>query len=203
MVSLSTYLASRQDFKNLPIPQTMQRSVCDLFKSANKALLKDMTQEEVTAYHMVKNGENFKIFYAQNKEKFEALGYFLFDHQGMYDKDRQLYNWENLYPVVAAIFTFNLKMPYRSRLIDLTRRYDFACFAMDDPEICAFVAKNFNVYAAIKDQFLDEHGRAQTLLEKLYGRLHLLNRQRPFEKASPQWCLMNLIYQYVYAEHKA
>jgi len=203
MISLSTYLSCRQDSKNLSIPQTMQRSVCDLFKTANKALLKDMEQEEVTAYQMVKNAENFKRFYAQKKGEFEALGYFLFDHQGTYDKDRQLYNWTNVYPVATAIFMFNLKMPHRSRLIDLTRRYDFAYFAMDDPEVCRFVAQNFNVYASIKDQFLDEHGRAQTLLERLYARLHALNRQRPFEKASPQWCLMNLLYRYLYADMMA
>lgn len=203
MISLSTYLTSRQNSKNLPIPQTVQHSVCELFRDANKAILKDMKQEDVTAYHLIKNGENFKIFYAQNKKNFEALGCFLFDHQGLYDKDRQLYNWTNVYPVASAIFMFNLKMPYRSRLIDLTRRYDFAYFAMDDPEVCRFVVQNFSVYASIKDMFLDEHGRAQTILERLYTRLHSLNYQRPFEKASPQWCLMNLIYQYIYAEHKA
>lgn len=184
----------------MPIPQAMQHAVTLFLSEAADAVQKDVEDEKVSSYPFLKEGKNFKSFYEKNTEDFEAFGHFLFDHRGVYDRDRDLYNWENLYPFVWATFNFGVEMPYRSRLIELTKRYDLADLAMDDPEICQFVVQNFKIYADIKDNFPDEHGRSQTILERLYKSLHTLNRQRPFVKATPQWCLMRLIHQCYYAD---
>lgn len=198
MISLETYFDCRQKNSSLPIPIAMEQAVTLFLKEAAEAVQKDVEDEGVSFYHLLQKGENFKNFYAKHADDFEAFGYFLFDHRGVYDKDRQLYNWEMFYPFVWAVFNFGVKMPYRSRLIEMTKRYDLACFAMDDPEVCQFVAQNFKIYADIKDTLPDEHGRAQTILERLYVRLHTLNHQRPFTRATPQWCLLHLIYEYLY-----
>ena len=185
---------------SLPYPEAMRQAINSFLREAVEALEKDVKEEKVSSPTLLTRAENFKRFYKNHLEDFEAFGCFVFDHRGAYDGKRELYDWKILYPVVVAIFVFGIKMPHRSRLIELTKKFDLACFAMDDPEVCSFVVQNFKTYADLKDTFLDEHGRAQTILERLYACLHRLNIQQPFVKATPEWCLMNLIYQYIYAE---
>lgn len=187
--------------KDLQVSDSVRRGIVSLLRDAHNAIEKDIQDEQTDHISTLKEAKNFLKFYNKHEENFNALGYFLRDHTGAYDKQRGLYDWQHLYPVAHCIFAFRCKMPNRARLIELTAHYDWACLALDDPEVCRFVTTNFLTYAHIQDKFLDEHGRAQSILERMYMLLHILYKQRPFEAGSYQWLLMVLLYQYLYADY--
>ena len=199
MTLLETYCERRAEGK-ITSPSGVSPDLNNFMRFAHSALKKDLDKEGVSSCENLTSAKNFLAFCKEHESDFKGFGFFIYDHQGVYDSYRCFYNWQTLYPVVSAIFMFGVKMPHKSRLIELTRRYDLAYWALDDPDVCKLVMREFKTYADIKDKFLDEHGRAQTVLERLYARLHYLSKHSCLVKGSPQWCLMHLIYDYLYAE---
>ena len=186
---------------DLQVSEDLRCGINSLLRDAYVAIEEDVHSEKAGVYNNLKEAKNFLKFYKEHEEDFISLGYFLRDHAGAYDKMRAPYNWAHLHPVVYCLLNFGCKtMPYRFRLLELTGRYEWASLALDDEEICRFVTANFMVYAHMKEQFFDEHGRAQSILEFMYGQLHRLNKQKQFE-AGYQWSLMGLLYQYLYADY--
>jgi len=186
--------------KDLLVSDYIRQGIASLLKDAHLAIKQDTEDEQADHITSIKEAKNFLGFYNKNEEDFIALGHFLRDHGGAYDKTKALYDWQNLYPVAYCIFNFGCKMPGRARLIELTAHYDWAALALDDPEICRFVTANFCTYAHLPDKFVDKKGNPQSILECMYLRLHELYEQRPFEAGSYQWSLMGLLYQYLYAD---
>ena len=185
---------------DLQVSDSVRLGIIALLRDAHQAIEKDIKSEKTDHIITLKKAKNFLEFYNKHEEDFAAFGHFLRDHGGAYDKMKAIYDWQHLYPVAYCIFAFHCKMPYRARLIELTAHYDWACLALDDSDICRYVTANFLTYAHIPDKFLTADGKTQTILERMYFRLHELYAQSPSGAGSYQWSLMGLLYLYLYAD---
>lgn len=188
------YLEMRDKRNNTLYPLLMAKPITEFLRDAYGILVKDMQEEGVDTVQQLKSANNFLAFCEENKESIEAFGLFIRDHRGVYDKYPNLYNWQTFEPFVEAIFRFNVKMPNKARLLEITGKYALARFAMEDDNVVRFVLANFDKYAEIKDKFKDEHGRAISALEALY--LELCKSRG--KVASPHWALEVLIKKMCY-----
>ena len=188
------YKQMRQEKMNTLSPAVLAKPITEFLRDAYGMLTKDMQTEGVKKADELKLAKNFLAFCEDNKEIVEAFGLFIGDHQGYYDKLPRCYNWQTLEPFTEAVFRFGVKMSNKHRLLEITKKYRLAVFAMDDDNVVRFVLANFDKYAEIKEKFKDEHGRAITLLEALY--LELCKSRG--KVASPHWALEVLIKKLCY-----
>ncbi len=188
------YKKMRQERTNTLSPAVMAKPITEFLRDAYGMITKDMQEEGVDSVKRLKSAKNFLSFCKENKEMVEAFGLFIGDHRGYYDKLPRFYNWQTLDPFVEAIFRFKVEMPNKSRLLEISGKYELARFAMYDDDVARFVLANFDKYAEIKDKFEDKHGRAICVLETLY--LELCKSRGTV--ASPQWALEVLIKKMCY-----
>ena len=189
-----TYLRTREEKTNILNPANMAMAITEFLRDATGLLSKDMLAEGVNTVKELKLAKNFKAFCNKHNEELKAFGLFIGDHQGFYDGFRRFYNWQTLEPFTEAVFRFNVEMPNKYRLLEITKKYELAVFAVAEDDIARFVLKNFNLYAEMADKFQDEHGRAITALETIY---HELCKNRA-AIGSPQWALEVLIKKLCY-----
>jgi len=167
---------------NIIPPEGMIRNIADFLSAAKEAI----------------DEKQFAQFAAEYKRDFEGFALFVFDHQGFYDRQRRYYNWQTLQPVAEAIFKEGVKLPHKSRLIELTGNHKLALYALDDDDVANFVLSHFKLYAELKDKIEDKHGRKQSILEAMFARLQRMKKGSDFEAGSPLWALEMLIKRFVY-----
>ena len=137
--------------------------------------------------------EGFRAFYEAHKEDFEGFAWFVYDHRGVYDRQRFLYNWQTLTPYVEAIFKLGLKAPHRERFIELINRYDLVIYALDDKDVVRFALSNLTFYIESNMFISTVEGKNCRLIEQMYEELKKY-ADTPY---SPQWCLYVVLKKYL------
>ncbi len=198
IIMFKNYKRMREEKTNILNPTQMAKAINEYLRDAYGALVKDMEAEGVNSVEQLKVAKNFLAFCEKNKESVEGFGHFIGDHRGFYDKMNQLYNWQNLWPYTEAIFRFNVKMPNKARLLEITGKRELAPFAMKDDNVVRFVLENFDTYAYMPKKALDEHGRQVSILEMCYLELYRRRQEEVFPLASPAWALETLIKELIY-----
>lgn len=198
MTAFVNYYQRSIEGTNIAPPDGMVRSINEFLRMAADAIKDDMQKEGVSSYEDLKSAESFQVFYQEHTKDFEGFGFFIFDHQGYYDKNRRYYDWRTLQPFVDAVFRFGIQMPSKARLLQLSGNIKLALFALDDDGVVNFILTNFASFAKLDVPILDEHGRKQSFLEAVFARLQLMKKGSAFEAGSSLWALELLIKRFVY-----
>ena len=188
------YSTLEEALKGSGFSPALKKSIDSFLQDAALEVKKDIEKEGKERVYLVQ-AENFNNFVRTHQDDFEAFGKFISDYQGAY-----AYDWANLYAVAHCIFMFKVKMPGKVRLIELTARFDWVLYALENESICRYIIKNFSLYANMMEKFLDENGDVLPILEIVYHKLLKMASSKEYPTESAQYRLRDLLYQYTFAD---